>query len=758
MRRTPIAQAIFDSDRVEFRVDRPAPAPTPVLAPALTWSRSLAALMLSGASLSATAQTAAPAAEPPANAATLPAVTVKGAADVPADGYRATTTRSTKTLQDPHEIPQAVTTVTRALMTEQQVGTLREALRNVSGLTFNAAEGGRSGDNMMLRGFYTFGDLYLDGIRDTAQYNREIFNVEQIDVLRGAAAMLFGRGQAGGVINLVSKTPYLSDGNTVATTIGSYNYWQMLGDFNKRLGETTALRINVMNRDEGSARANPSNGDVATLHRRGLAASLGFGIDTANELILSHQALRTRDVPDYGMSFDNATRRINTNFSAKTYWGTKSTFDDSDTNISSLAHTYRFAPGTELRTQLRHADYWRAYWAKTPNATLAPTATGGTGGNQTRNSTYKTDTLQTDFNHRFLALGMRHQLLAGFEYMKEDGYRRTLNNLGTATSPLYQPYAENGAILPSTYTGNTYALYVQDSIEFVPKWKALFGIRRDQLDAKYSVLSSPQLKFGENSVRAGLSYHPSSDIHFYLSYSDSFSPTADLYQLSGGAYPAERSKVMEFGAKWLLMEGDLALRTAIYRADKDWERNTDLESTAAILTRKRRTNGIEFEAAGRMTSNWEVFGGVALMDAKILEVAQNINATTGVVTVADSRLVGQRARNAPNFTANLWSTYNLGGGWKVGGGLESKGRRYVYSPQAADASALFTPAGEFKPNTAPAYVRYDAMASYDLKQWSFRFNIQNLFDKIYYDALYDNGGFGVPGTRRKFLMTAAYRF
>ena len=108
-----------------------------------------------------------------------------------------------KTVQDPHDIPQAITTVTNQLMHDQQTSSLRDALRNVSGLTFNAAEGGRAGDNMMLRGFYTFGDIYLDGMRDTAQYNRETFNLEQVDVLRGSAAMLFGRGQAGGVINQV---------------------------------------------------------------------------------------------------------------------------------------------------------------------------------------------------------------------------------------------------------------------------------------------------------------------------------------------------------------------------------------------------------------------------------------------------------------------------------------------------------------------------------------------------------------------------
>ena len=139
---------------------------------------------------------------------TLPAVTVKANAEQQ-DGVRATKTRVGKVVQDPHDVPQAITTITRALIEQQEANSLREALRNVSGLSFNAAEGGRSGDNMMLRGFYTFGDMYLDGIRDTAQYNRELFNLEQVDVLRGAAAMLFGRGQAGGVINQVSKTPML---------------------------------------------------------------------------------------------------------------------------------------------------------------------------------------------------------------------------------------------------------------------------------------------------------------------------------------------------------------------------------------------------------------------------------------------------------------------------------------------------------------------------------------------------------------------
>jgi catecholate siderophore receptor len=219
--------------------------------------------------------------------------------------------------------------------------------------------------------------------------------------------------------------------------------------------------------------------------------------------------------------------------------------------------------------------------------------------------------------------------------------------------------------------------------------------------------------------------------------------------------PAERSQVTEIGAKWLLLGGDLALRTALYRANKDWERNTDLESTAAILTRKRRTDGFEVELAGRVTDRWEVFSGLALMDAKILETATNVSAT-GVVTTGDSRLVGERARNTPVYTFNLWNTYKLTGQWKVGGGVEAKGKRFGYQPQQAVSSAFVN--GKFTPNTAEAYARFDAMLAYEENRWAVRLNVKNLFDKLYWDSVYDNGGFTVPGIRRAAMLTGELKF
>lgn len=729
---------------------QPAVAPASISTPKLL---PLGALMLAGWSVVA----------PPAfaqqatgeSAQELPTITVRADADKP-DGLRATTTRVGKVLQDPHDVPQAVTTITNTLLDEQQVGSLREALRNVSGLSFNAAEGGRSGDNMNLRGFYTFGDMYLDGIRDTAQYNRETFGLEQIDVLRGAGAMLFGRGQAGGVINQVSKTPMRFDQYKISGSIGTDGYREATADLNKTINENNALRVNLMRRDEGSWRENPTTGATPEVGRQGVAVSLGLNLHTDNQFWINHSWLKTNDNPDYGNSFDPATRKPGTVLPADSYWGTDSTFDKSETNITTLVNEYRISPDSLLRTQLRYADYDRSYWAKTPSLTTVQNSLGGVGQNQTRTSSYKTVTLQSDYSTKFKAAGMNHEVLTGLEYLNEDSKRSSLQNFGTTAAPDYRPYQESTTATPTKFTSDSYAVYLQDTVEFIPKWKATMGVRRDQMDATYSSVTSPKLTFGENSYRAALSYHPTDESHYYVGWSDSFSPTADLYQLTVSPQPAERSDVFEIGTKWLLLEGDLALRAAIYQATKHWERSADLESTASILTKKRRTRGLELEAAGRFSDRWEVFAGLALMDARILEVAENVNATTGAVTQANPEYAGKRARNTPPYTFNLWTTYQLASRWKIGGGVEAKGEREAVNPSGAGAVPTLN--GAYHPNTAPAYARWDAMVAYEQAKWTLRLNLKNLFDKLYYDSVYDNGAFTVPGVRRTATLTAEYTF
>ena len=709
-----------------------------------------AALMATGLSMNTMAAETSTATEE----AVLSTVNVEAGAETEPDSYRATKTRVGKVLQDPHDVPQAVTTVTQQLIHDQQVSSLKDALRNVSGLTFNAGEGGRAGDNMMLRGFYTFGDIYLDGIRDTAQYNRETFNLEQVDVLRGSAAMLFGRGQAGGVINQVTKLAKLEDENKVSGSLGDYSYHQLTGDFNKTLGETVAIRLNVMDRGEDNTRKNPAAGDRTSFDRNGIALSFGAGIGTDNELYLNHSHTQTRDVPDYGIRFANGKP---VSHFYDTTWSFDGNFDDSDTRVSTAMFTHKFSDKTQWRTQLRRGDYERAYWVKTPPAganPALPSATGATGGNVARVLDYETVTLQSDFITEFDLGGMKHEVIAGVEYLHEDSYRQSLRNIGTAGVPIYRSsaVATTGNTGLNEFDSDSYSYFAQDSIEFIKNWKFLLGVRRDHMKSDYLRYNNTlggneefDLKFSETSYRTGLSWQPNEAAHYYVTYSDAFSPTADLYQLSNPTEHPESSETLEVGAKWLFFDGDLALRTAVYTAEKNWERNTDLESTASILTKKRRTNGLEIEAAGRVTDNWEVFAGLALMDAYIVDAAPG----------ADPRFEGERARNTPPVTANFWTTYKFLGNWKVGGGFEAKGERYGYVPSAA--TGPFTN-GAFNPNSIPGFVRWDAMVSYEQKRYAVRLNVKNLFDKEYYDALYDNGGLVVPGNRRIAILTTEVFF
>jgi catecholate siderophore receptor len=691
--------------------------------------------------------------------------------DAPNKGYQATKTRVGKTYQDPQDVPQAVTTLTRELLHDQQVGSLREALRNVVGLSVNAAEGGRAGDNFNLRGFYTFGDIYLDNMRDTAQYNRETFNLEQVDVLRGSAAMLFGRGQAGGVINQVTKMAELQDRNVLTGSLGNYDYHQVTGDFNKKLTDTAAIRVNVMDRHEETYRKNTANGDRPEIDRQGIAVSFGAGIGTENEFFLNHVYLESHDVPDFGISFLNR-RPINTTIAGNkvddsSFYGGSKNFDNSDTRITTGIFTHKFSESTQLRTQLRHSDYERAYWAKTPSTQFAPNTTlagtaglglGGTNNNDvTRTQHYETYNLQSDFSTKFDVAGMKHSVLTGIEYLYEKSYRNSLRNLGTNADPYFTGSEESLTATPAKFDADNYAVYVQDSIEFIPNWTVLGGVRRDEMKANYNTATSPKLNYGQNSYRTGLSWQPNSDRHYYVTFSDSFSPTADLYQLTTVRQPPERSRTLEIGSKWLFMDGDLAFRTAIFTTTKDWERNTDLNTVGnnPILTKRRRTNGIELEMTGKVTEHWDVFAGVAFLDARIINAAENIS-NTGIPSNADPRLDGQRARNTPRSTFNFWTTYDWSNGWKVGGGVEAKADRYGYNPTQTTSSAFVN--GEFKPNTAPGYARVDLMAAYEQPKWAVRLNIKNLLDKTYYDAIYDNGAFLTPGNRRQAIITTEYKF
>lgn len=687
-------------------------------------------------------------AAPTAAEAALPPVNVQGQREGASTGYQGGTTRAGKVDQLPKDVPQSLTIVPNALMQDQAAGTMREALRYVPGLTFNAGEGGRIGDNINLRGFYTFGDTYLDGIRDVAQYNRETFYLEQIDVLRGSAAMLFGKGQAGGVINQVSKQPLLIDRADATATLGTDRYFRTTLDMNRMTGENAALRLNAMKTDAGSTR------DEVHSRREGIAPTFSWGIGTRHEFSLGYLYLHTRNVPDYGVPYFNL-RPLDV--PANRFYGTGSDYEENETRMATASYKFRIAPGTELRSVLRMADYSRDLWAVAPRLAAGTTsisdATVVNRNRQARGGEEHTITSQTDLVSRFTALGLKHEGLVGLELLKERAGRWNYNSIATAVAPAatvgnpdanpvlpatYGNQIRNGI---NTYDGRSYGLYAQDTIEVLRGWKVLTGVRRDQLSAQYS--NGADVDYGEWSYRSGVLFQPTDVQTYYLAFSDSFNPTADLYQFTAATivYPAERSRTAELGAKWEQFGGNLSLRSALYRAVKHWERNTDFESaqTATLISRRRHTDGIELEAAGRITSRWEVFGGMAFMRARIDEASPNGNPNT----------VGMRPRNAPPYTYSLWTTYRLFANWRVGGGVEGKGNRLAYGTGGT---------APIQANVVPHFYRLDALLAYERERHFVKLNVINVLNRRYYAEVYDNGGHVIPGPLRTLLVTVGYRF
>jgi catecholate siderophore receptor len=285
---------------------------------------------------------------------------------------------------------------------------------------------------MNLRGFYTFGDMYLDGIRDTAQYNREVFNLEQVDVLR-AAAMLFGRGQAGGAINQVSKTPMLYGINKVGVGVGTDGFREIKADLNQRLGDTTALRLNVMNRDE-AVRSNPYTGTEPEIHRMGFAPSIAFGLGTNHEVTLSHLWVKTQDRPDYGIPFVNK-RPNETMAKAGNYYGVDGNRRQRNERLDLELPVQDFA-GYPVAHRAAGGQLQRAYWAVAGQGTLTANSTQ----QQAKTRQFETDNyvLQSDLNTAFNLFGMRNELVTGVEYLNEDSIRWALRNW-FGHNPLYKP-------------------------------------------------------------------------------------------------------------------------------------------------------------------------------------------------------------------------------------------------------------------------------------------------------------------------------
>ncbi len=677
------------------------------------------------------------------------------------DSLRATTTTIGKGKQELRDIPQSITVVTEKLVDDRNLDTLKDVLHNTAGVTFQAAEGGE--EDIRLRGFSlaTSGDIFIDGMRDAAFYERDTFNNDRIELLRGSASMLFGRGSTGGAVNQVSKQPRAIDESELTTTLGSYNYRRVTGDFNIRTGEDAGLRITAM------ATKADSNGAGSSIDKRGMAAAYRFGIGTTDEFSVGLYTLRNDNGMNYGIrwikpTFASATSTstINEAIAPNTYYGMASDYNKGGADYITASHTHRFQNDSELKTTVRRGVFTRDQRASAINYGTGTginnfsDATVITRGNNNKIQDLNATYAQSDFSTKFQALGVRHEVLAGVDLALEgkrvyaaSALTPTAKPTTTVGTPSNGAWVDEGArrlTVSSEFAADNLGLYAQDLVQVAEHWKVLGGLRFDRMRGNYTTLNAAgittgayQQTIGDWSQRLGVLYQPTALSSYHFSWGTSFNTSADTYSYSANSAntPPEQSRNIELGAKLDSADKMYSTRFAIFQSTKYNERNTDPDSAATqfLLSGQRHTTGLEVDITGRITPKWEVFGSYMWMPDANIDVS---NAT------GNGARQGERPGLTPIHSGTVWTTYQFTPELRLGTGINFRGEQ---SP-ATNPGFM-----------APAFATLDLMAEYAFSErYVIKGNVTNALNKLYADSLYTN--FYIPGSGRNVQVTLTAKF
>jgi catecholate siderophore receptor len=700
------------------------------------------------------------------------------------DTLRATQSRIGKGLQDLRDIPQSVTVITEKLIDERNLDTVKDALKQTAGISFLAAEGGE--EDIRLRGFSLqgTGDVFVDGIRDPAFYDRDTFNLDRLEVLRGSASMLFGRGSTGGAVNQVSKQARLLDMSQIDVTLGSHQHRRVVADLNVKLDDSTALRLNAM------ATKADNNGAGSALDKHGAALNLRTGIGERDELGVSLYHLDNRNGMNYGLPWSrpNASSPVEQTtvlpLDPTAYYGMASDHNKGSATHGTATHVHRFGDGAELRSSARMGSYRRDQRASTirfaaaaqqPDGVAVTLATFGPQTVLTRGTPLKIqdmDTLhlQSDFSGSFGALGLRHQLLAGVDAALEDKVVRAARTAAQGGVVPSKPATmvgtpDDGAHIEeslrvlrvgSEFGARAWGAYAQDLIQLAPAWKLLLGARYDALDGDFTSYAAPtsaaqangaatsyRMKVGEWSQRAGLLFQPTERHSLHFSAATSFNTSGDAYSLgaANADTPPEQSINLELGGRLDSADRRFSTRFALFRGTKLHERNTDPLLPVVVLSGRRHVAGLEFDIAGKLAPTWEVYGSYTWMPVARVDEAAPCPATGACSQGTPGERVGDRPPLTPRHSGALWTTWQATPALRVGGGITLRGRQQALR-------VLWE---------VPSFTVGDLMAEYRAsEQLTFKLNVSNVTNKLYADQLYP--GHYVPGAGRLLQLTGSWLF
>ncbi|SFC95296.1 catecholate siderophore receptor Fiu [Massilia yuzhufengensis] len=677
---------------------------------------------------------------------------------------------------------QTVQVIKKELFEQQGALTLTEALRNTPGVgAFFLGENGNTntGDAIFMRGFDTSGSIFVDGARDVGSISRDVFNLEQIDVVKGPAGTDNGRGSPTGSVNLVSKTAHMGQAASAALTGGSASQKRVTGDLNTVLNAERgiALRLNVMAQDAG----NPGR-DVVNHQRWAVAPSLGFGLNGPTRVHVDYLHVDQDNVPDGGVptiglpgyTSPDASRPFLAGAAAvdpKNFYGSNSDYDKIKADMATARIEHAFAPNLRLSNISRYGrtkqDYLLTAWLtsaanfRTPVVADPSTWTVARSTRTVKDQENKILTNQTTLTADFETGALSHTLVTGLEFVNETQVTYGRTGLGTMPAAnLYRPNPADpvtGQTMARTGAYNegevdTQSLYAFDTIKLGERWIFNGGVRVDRFRGAYNVVAltnnvlvPTRFNVGKTLVngKASILYKPTKDSSVYAMVASSKQPPGASFAVSGNAnsaqnpsYDPQESTTAEIGGKLDLLRQKLALSAALFRTEVKNEVEQDPVDLQWYQTGRKKVQGVELGVTGALASNWLVSAGYLYMDT----------------SVDEGRMITASGENSLTYTPKssftLWTAYDVNSSFKIGGGA-----RFSDELKRGTDGAIGTP------KYTESYWVFDAMASYRISpNVDLRLNVYNIADEHYVASINKSGYRYTPGAPRSASLTANFRF
>ena len=689
-------------------------------------------------------------------ATVLPEVRVE-AQTVRAGTPRDTTFTGSKTDTVLRDLPASVVVVTGENLQEQGVVNMNQAMENVSGVQPQMAGGYGFADNYTVRGLAM--RFLRDGLPDgTSQngYARSMFDVDRIEVLKGPGSALYGSGQPGGTVNVVSKAPQFKNSVEFYGAAGSFGTYIGSADVTGAIGKNAAARVIIGHEQSDGYRDLSRKIDQ-------LKATVLWKIADDKTLTLDYDHRDIKVKPDnYGIVFNSQGKLANVSREAKYY----SPFNNTEQRMDKLtvSHDWFFNSDLSMRTAFsydkRDLSFLRNGGGNAGNA--AGVMTGREARAQTDDDQFIT--FQNELLYKVQQGSIKHTLLGGIEYSEAslDTARTSysLPNILNINNPIVPESSLANATASSLaydrkLRSDTISLYAQDQIAFSDQFKLRAGFREDRVSfsdkgrQNFGTNAAPNIQYRAiestkslTSGSLGAVWQPTLDWSFYTGIATGKFINIATEATSLSLQP-EKSYQTELGTKATLLDGRLGLNAALFSAKRENYYITLPGASNPTPDGQDKSKGVDVDLTAEPVKGLNLLANLIL---QTVENTSNTNATNSVIAggPVTQNLNGKRPSGVAEQAGRIWASYTLQSGEArglgFGLGASYKGDSY------ADSLNLYK---------VPSYTVWDAAIFYKRSKWEVALNLRNLGDKVYYNTPTFAGA--LPGAERNAMLSFRFK-